>query len=265
MAILQLFPVSGLSIAAALYMPSGAQAVAAVNAAGGVSPDYGSNFGIAAAYAMPDLLSVKLMYRTNETTMGATATAVKLFSAGVNVSAVKGLTLNGDVQANLSNSSNTVISGFVSVGTSMFAPLTAAVDVAVVNSSSPSATNYAIEANLEYTVMAPWAVGANIGYDSGSATGGHVGWFNQGVGDWTGFEIYPYVKASFDNGSSVKIGVVYATAGRHRRKQRSHRDPHHLRLVLLRPQDYKKGPARGPFFCLPYGAIRFLALLSGSS
>jgi len=212
MGILQVKPVTGLSLAAALYMPGDAQATAVTNANAGTSPDYSNNIGIAAAYAMPNLASVKVMYRANESTMGVSGSATKLFSAGVNVSAVKGLTINGDVQADISNSNDTIIKGFVAAGTSMVAPLNLSLDVFFESDQSPSLSKYGFEVNAEYPIMTGWVVGANVGYDGSSQSNTYFGWFNQGVGDWGGFEIWPYVKANFDNGSSLKIGVVYATA-----------------------------------------------------
>ena len=209
MGILQLFPVSGLSLAAAYYLPQGA---AAANAAAGTNPDYGTNIGVAASYAVPDLLTVVAAYKSREATMGTTSSALKQVSGGVSVSAIKGLPISASVVADISNSSNTIIKGFASVGSTMFAPLSLTLDAFFANFQSPSQTAYGAELNAEYTVMAPWAVGVNVGYDGGSATNLYYGWFNQGVGDWGGFEIYPYVKANFDNGSSLKIGVVYATA-----------------------------------------------------
>ncbi len=67
--------------------------------------------------------------------------------------------------------------------------------------------------NGEYVIAAPFSIGATVGYDGGT------GWLNQGIGNyqtvnaWNGLEIYPYVKANFDNGSSLKIGVVYTSGG----------------------------------------------------
>jgi len=124
---------------------------------------------------------------------------------------MKGLTANGDLQANLTNSSNTVISAFVSASTTLIEPVTLAVDIALTNTSSPSNTAYAFEVDVQYVVMAPWTIGVTAGYDGGSASNIQTNWFNQGVGDWTGIEVWPYLKANFDNGSYFKIGVVYGS------------------------------------------------------
>jgi len=207
MGIFQVFPTPGLTLAAALYTPD---VGAVANAMAGVSGDYGNNFGVAASYAAPNLASVKVLYRASEATLGGAAT--KLVSGSVNVSAMKGLTAEAGVQADISNSSNTVLMAWLSGGTTMFAPLTVNADLALKNSSSPSQTAYFAEIQGEYVVMAPWSLGVQLGYDGGSATGVKVGWYGGGSGDWTGLQIWPYVKAAFDNGSSLKVGFVYASA-----------------------------------------------------
>jgi len=70
MAIVQVFPVAGASIAAALYVPyiyadttGSANYILNQASLATVSPDYGSNFGLAASYAVPNLVSIKLMGR----------------------------------------------------------------------------------------------------------------------------------------------------------------------------------------------------------
>jgi len=209
MGILQLFPTTGLTVAAALYTPD---IGAVANAMGGVAGDYGDNFGVAASYAMPNLASVKVLYRASEATLGASSTATKLVSGSVNVSAMKGLTAIVGVQADISNSSNTVLTAWLSGGYTAMAPLTINADLALKNSSSPSQTAYFAEVQAEYVVMAPWSLGIQVGYDGGSATGVKFGWYGGGSGDWTGLQFWPYFKANFDNGSSFKVGFVYATA-----------------------------------------------------
>jgi len=62
MAIAQLFPTPGASIAAAFYVP-GVDAYGNTNSA-----DYAKNFGIAGSYAIPNMVSIKAMYRVNEAT-----------------------------------------------------------------------------------------------------------------------------------------------------------------------------------------------------
>jgi len=215
MGIVQVFPVSGLSIAAALYTPSSLTAGWAwQNAESNLSADYGNNFGIAGSYAVPNVATVKVLYRANESTLGDSGTASKYVSGSVSVSAVKGLTAAAGVQANLTSSSNTIITAWLSGGSSMFAPLTINADFAIVNQPSPSQTAYFAEVQGEYVVAAPWSFGVQLGYDGGSATGVHVGWFDGGGNEWSGLQIWPYLKAAFDNGSSFKVGFMYASADR---------------------------------------------------
>jgi len=222
MAILQVFPTAGASIAAALYVPyvtADAAAVAGSLSGSTLKPDYADNFGLAASYAVPNLVTVKLMGRVSEQGAGITNNNSEYISGAFNIAAVKDVVVNGAVQANLSNSSNTVISAFVSGSAAMFAPLTLAADLAIVEQSASQPSNavpqtaIVIELNAEYVVAAPFSIGAIVGYDGGA------GWFNQQIGNyetdnaWNGLEIFPYVKANFDNGSSLKIGVVYTSGG----------------------------------------------------
>jgi len=211
MGIVQVFPTTGLSIAAALYSP---EAWAWANAMADSSADYGDNFGIAASYAVPNVATVKVLYRASEGVLGSTSTATKLVSGSVSVSAMKGLTAMGGVQANISNSSDTIITAWLSGGYTAMAPLTINADLAIVNNQSPSQTAYFAEVQGEYVVMAPWSFGVQLGYDGGSTDGVHVGWFDGGGNEWSGLQIWPYMKAAFDNGSYFKVGFVYASKDR---------------------------------------------------
>ena len=67
-------------------------------------------------------------------------------------------------------------------------------------------TAFAFEINPEYTI-GKFAVGALLGYDNGYG----LGLFGGQDNTWDGAEIYPYVKANFDNGSFVQVGVLYAS------------------------------------------------------
>jgi len=211
MGIFQLFPVSGLSVAAALYTPN-TLGGAAANAIAGLAADYGDNFGVAASYAVANMASVKVLYRASESALGDSSTATKKVSGSVSVSAIKGLTAIVGAQADVSSSSNTIITAYLTAGISMFSPITLNFDGAIKNASGPGTTAYFAEIQGEYVVAAPWSVGVQLGYDGGSQTGVKVGWFDGGSGEWTGLQIWPYVKAAFDNGSSFKVGFVYASA-----------------------------------------------------
>jgi hypothetical protein len=217
--ILQLFPASGASIAAALYSPNtGIGAVG--NSAAGVGADLGNNFGVAASYAVPNVAAVKVMYKAREQVLGDTGVQgppvnsafQRVVSGSVSYSGMKGSTAIVGAQADISDSNNTVITAFLTGSTTTMAPLTLAADLAIKNSASPSQTAYFVEVQGEYVVAAPWSFGVQVGYDGGSATGVKVGWYDGGAGEWTGFELWPYMKANFDNGSYFKVGFVYASA-----------------------------------------------------
>jgi hypothetical protein len=213
MGILQVFPTTGLTVAAALYVPDNP---AYSNAASNIGADYMDNFGVAASYAIPNLASVKVLYRMSEGTAGNSGSTTRLASGSVNISAVKGLVAEAGAQVDTSNPSSTYLTAWASAGLTMFAPLTINADLALKNtpasSTASTGTAYFAEVQAEYVVMAPWSIGAQVGYDGGSATTVKFGWYGGGSGEWTGLQIWPYVKAAFDNGSSLKVGVVYATA-----------------------------------------------------
>jgi len=108
MAILQVFPVPGASIAAALYVPyTAADTTGSANyilnqlSVPTISPDYADNFGLAASYAVPNLVSVKVMGRASEGKYGAGNNVSEYISGSFNISAVKGVVVNGAVQAQL--------------------------------------------------------------------------------------------------------------------------------------------------------------------
>jgi hypothetical protein len=115
------------------------------------------------------------------------------------------MSLNGAVNLDFSDSSNTIFGVLLSAKTAMD-PMTFAVDVKLIDNPKfpKNAFVYAAELQGEYA-MGMYSLGAQIGYDSGT------GLFNGNVGDWGGFELWPYVKANFDNGSFFKIGFLYAS------------------------------------------------------
>jgi hypothetical protein len=205
-ALLQLFPVTGLSIGAVAYVPNVNAATTTFKVA-----DIGKNFGLAASYAIPNIAKISVDWRTiafanagGGAGVPDTPTAVgptQLLGLGLNVSALKGFGLNAGFQMNMSNL-NTPTKLFVSASTGMIAPISIALDFALAKAAN---TFYAVEGDVSLPLMNSWSVGARIGYDTG------VGWFNQGVGDWNGFELWPYITKAFDNGSSFKVGFVYAS------------------------------------------------------
>ena len=64
---------------------------------------------------------------------------------------------------------------------------------------------FMLEGDVQYTLVGIWALGLTIGYDSGTAK------MDGGSGEWGGFELWPYLRANFDNGSYFKVGFLYAS------------------------------------------------------
>jgi hypothetical protein len=180
----QVTPVAGLSVALGLYVPNVA---AGTNLA---ALDYANNFGAAFSYAIPDMATIAVDYRGD----------LKQVSVGANITAVKDIGVVVSYQADFSNSAQLVSKAFVSASAA-FAPVTVAADFAM---KYATALNFAVEADVQYA-MAPWTIGVTVGYDDGLA------WVGSGMGlPGDGLSFFPYVAAGFDNGSSVKIGFVYA-------------------------------------------------------
>ncbi len=78
------------------------------------------------------------MGRITEAAYGISNNNAEYISGAFNISAVKGVVINGSVQGNLS-SSNNQIGVWLSASTSMFAPLSAAVDFVMYNNSTAPA------------------------------------------------------------------------------------------------------------------------------
>jgi hypothetical protein len=192
---LQVTPVTGLSVGAALYVP---KADAFANTA---ALDYANNFGIALSYAVPDMMTLALYYRASG---GATGT--KQFTAGANISAVKAFPITVSYTGDFSNSANLVNKAFVSLGTGM-APVSVSVDAAVKMQTLAPTLSFAVEADAQYVLMGNWSLGATVGYDDGNG----IKWFEQGDGVWAGLEVWPYLLGKFDNGSTFKVGFLYAS------------------------------------------------------
>jgi hypothetical protein len=186
-AFVQVMPMDALSVGAVMYVPY-------QNAFAGVPGASGNGAGIGAQYAIPDVVTLNAIFKAIDFS--------KQVEVGAAVTAIKGFALNGAVDVDFSDSSNSVIKAFVSGSTAMD-PLKFAADVAIKSQKPDPAFTFAAEVDAQY-IMGMWALGATIGYDNG------VGWFDQGVGDFAGLEFWPYVKANFDNGSYLKIGFLYA-------------------------------------------------------
>jgi len=181
----QLTPVAGLSLAAALYVP---MVDVTKNTA---ALDFVNAFGVAGSYAIPDMATIAFDYRADK----------KQLSVGANVTAVKDIGIVIEYQADFSNSAQLVNSAFASVSAA-FAPVNVAVDAGI---KSGATLAYSAELDLQYA-MGMWVLGATAGYDTGTGING------SGTGvPGSGVTVYPYVKANFDNGSNVKIGFIYAS------------------------------------------------------
>jgi len=195
-AYVQITPIDGLSIGLADYVPGVSATALAQSPAGTVA--YGNGFGAAIQYAVANIVTLQAQYKAiGSSTQGGTSQAVQV---GFNLTAMKGLGVNGAVNIDFSNAS-ALTEGVLLSAKWAADPIMVALDAKFANSTT---FQYGVEAQLEYA-MGMWALGAQVGYDSGT------GLFNGNVGDWAGFEAWPYVKASFDNGSFLKIGFLYAS------------------------------------------------------
>jgi hypothetical protein len=191
-AYVQVTPIENLSIGLVDYVPG----ISATSAPGASPVLFGNGFGAAVMYTLPNVVVLQAQYKAISTAAGDKKAA----QAGFNLTAMKGLGVNGAVNLDFSSAAQLAIGVLLSAKLAMD-PITVALDARL---SSAAAFHYGVEAQLEYA-MGMWSLGAQIGYDEG------VGLFNGNVGDWGGFELYPYVKAGFDNGSSLKIGFLYAS------------------------------------------------------
>ena len=77
-------------------------------------------------------------------------------------------------------------------------------DLGVMYTSSTLALAGEIQAEYD---LSQWAFGLLAGYDDGKG----IQLFDVAQGAWDGLELYPYIACNFDNGSSVKLGIVYAS------------------------------------------------------
>jgi len=191
-AYVQVTPIDGLSIGLADYVPG-----ISATAFPGASPVlYSNGFGAAVQYAVANVVTLQAQYKALSNPSGPS----QAVQVGFNLTAMKGLGVNGAVNIDFSNSTALTEGVLLSAKWSMD-PIMVALDAKFSNAAT---FQYGVEGQLEYA-MGMWSLGAQVGYDSGT------GLFNGNVGDWAGFEVWPYVKASFDNGSFLKIGFLYAS------------------------------------------------------
>jgi len=219
LAFLTVGPFSGLKVAVGMFagntlpqlftppnaVPGKLADGALTNGTGG----FGNNFVIAATYTMPKVLTVNAFYKNEETSgfnsSAAVSAANELKALDINAT-YTGMAnysfeigYNGEFQNSSYPISRLLVSGKGTQGA-----LTDAVDFALATDSSVTA--WAAELWVEYTIQGPYAVGAYVGYDNGQG----CNWFEGGYGGYAGFMINPYFEINFDNGSRIRVGILYA-------------------------------------------------------
>jgi hypothetical protein len=182
-ALLQLLPIGGFSAGVFAQIPQGGAQVS----------DYGDNLGFGVAYDMPDMLNVKLTYRTIDS----------VFNGGVSVTALKPVTIVVGFQNEAENDTTFV---YGSVGGKVMDALTVNLDAAYKSATTDA---YGVEVQGEYAFGGQYAVGVRVGYDDGNG----VGLIGNGDAIYSngGLFLFPYVVSNFDNGSYVKLGVAYSS------------------------------------------------------
>ena len=150
-------------------------------------------------------MTVMAMYKSvtaGGSTGGTQSSDIQL---GANVTAVKGFNISAQIDDNIANSNVTNFNGWASVTTAMD-PLKIALDFWLKDlQTQATQVTFMIEGDVQYTLIDIWALGLTIGYDSGTAK------MDGGGGEWGGFELWPYLRANFDNGSYFKVGFLYAS------------------------------------------------------
>jgi hypothetical protein len=179
-AVLQLTPIEGLSVGAALYVPNEA-------------PTYGwlvkeRCFGAGASYALPDIATLDATYSGDKNVVNASLKVTALQGIGI----MAGYEIDWTM-AKLKNSVYASISSPVG-------PVNAALDGKLAMAAD---TSFAGELDVQYP-MGKWTLGVTGGYDNGA------GLIGSGEGTpGNGFVVFPYVKAGFGD-SYLKCGFVYA-------------------------------------------------------
>jgi len=182
---LQLLPIQGFSATVFTLIPEGTAAT-----------NYGNSLSFIADYNVPNMFDINALYSTinDEFTGGITVTAVKPAS----------IVLAWD----LNTQSGTVMQTWASVGGTFVPSLYLALDVDYYSNSNGSISSIGTEAKAEYTITPMYAGGVRVGYSDGKGNG----LWGTNLGDILnegGVLFYPYLKANFDNGSFVSIGVSY--------------------------------------------------------
>jgi len=207
LAFLELTPTSGLKVAAGMYAgPDDPQLFS--TALGVTEAGFANNFVIAASYAIPKVATINAFYKAETQGTGFltndTANELKALDINATITAIPNYTFVAMYAGEFQNSGDPVSRVLLSAKGSASA-LTYAVDFALAMDSAVTA--YAAEASAEYAIQGPYALGALVGYDNGEG----VNWFEGGYGGYAGFMINPYVAANLDNGSRIRVGILYAT------------------------------------------------------
>jgi len=180
---LQLLPISGFSATVFNYIPAGTNVPLSASFTGVVE------------YNMPNVFDINMMVSSinDEFTGGITITAIKPAT----------FVLAWDY---LQPTSTTT--AWISGGGKFIPNLETDLDVAFKDNTNTSTTSIEAEAKAEYSFTAMYAFGVRVGYSDGKGAG--LWGTNLGdIEDLGGVLVYPYVKANFDNGSYVSLGVSY--------------------------------------------------------
>jgi len=222
LAFLTVGPFSGLKVALGMYAGSSLpQVFTPPSATGGTTGNgaysnngtggFANNFVIAASYAIPKVATINAFYKAEETSNYNNGNAainagdeLKALDINATITAIPNWSFVAMYAGEFQNSSNPVTRVLLSAKGTQGA-LTDALDLALAMDSSVTA--FAAELSLEYILQGPYGVGALIGYDNAEG----VNWFEGGYGGYAGFMINPFFEVNFDNGSRVRVGILYAS------------------------------------------------------
>jgi hypothetical protein len=209
-------PMGGLTIGLADFLPANIVpgSLTLGNLGSGTNFDILSNFGVLLSYSMDNLGTLTAQYKVQNATGNPNTTRDSSnVGVGLNISAIQNIGINAGFNYDFVNSLMKVSAS----AKASLAPILIEADVAFAQSNVetadalktvvPAFGSFGAEALVEYD-MGTMGIGAQIGYDDGQG----VGLLGESASAaWNGFEVYPYAVANFDNGSSIKIGFVYAS------------------------------------------------------
>jgi hypothetical protein len=241
------FPAKGLTVTLAAFIPSVvsiANVFTSTNWMGGTYPfgaytggdgsiggwqgiataaaiDYLNDMGVAATYAVPNLGNFLVQYYrlknlNYDGTNAAGATLVDdRFDFVANITKWQGYDIKFQYDANnvlpVANPGQTALSMTSEVWLSAsadFGKISLAFDSGLLqNLTHSSVLSGAAEVQGEYKLGGAFSAGMRVGYQDANG----IEFFDGGNGCWSGFEVWPYVKASFDNYSYIMLGLVYAS------------------------------------------------------